>query len=186
MLKINPVALAVTAALFLPQTSQADSDLSAVERRLNQLEARLQKAERRADEAERRARLAEQRLAQTAPAAAIPATASDAHTPQTPPAIRQGSAQAPAVVAGPQPPVAPSPADQPQAVRPAEKTLAEGADYVEFMLHSSEFMPDGSPTFKTAADIDRLYDDLAQLFSWLQSRTHGMTLAEYAAAKAGT
>jgi len=66
----------------------------------------------------------------------------------------------------------------------AQKTLAGGADYVEFMLHSSEFMPDGSPTFKTAADIDRLYDDLEQLFIWLQSRTQGMTLAEYAAAKA--
>jgi len=66
----------------------------------------------------------------------------------------------------------------------AQKTLAGGADYVEFMLHSSEFMPDGSPTFKTAADIDRLYDDLEQLFIWLQSRTQGMTLAEYATAKA--
>ncbi|WP_414147863.1 deacetylase [Erwinia sp. BNK-24-b] len=66
----------------------------------------------------------------------------------------------------------------------AQKTLAGGADYVEFMLHSSEFMPDGSPTFKTAEDIDRLYDDLEQLFIWLQSRTQGMTLAEYATAKA--
>lgn len=71
-----------------------------------------------------------------------------------------------------------------QMIDVAQKTLAEGADYVEFMLHSSEFMPDGSPTFKTAADIDRLYGDLEQLFSWLHGRTQGMTLAEYAAAKA--
>jgi len=70
-----------------------------------------------------------------------------------------------------------------QMIDVAEKTLAEGADYVEFMLHSSEFMPDGSPTFKTQADIERLYKDLEQLFSWLQSRTQGMTLAEYAATK---
>lgn len=63
--------------------------------------------------------------------------------------------------------------------RVVEKTLAEGSDYVEFMLHSSEFMPGGSPTFKTEADIEKLYDDLEQLFAWLQSRTVGMTLAEY-------
>ena len=63
--------------------------------------------------------------------------------------------------------------------RVAEMSLAEGNDYVEFMLHSSEFMPDGSPTFKNEADIERLYQDLEALFSWLQTRTQGMTLAEY-------
>ncbi|MGB9096729.1 MAG: deacetylase, partial [Erwinia sp.] len=70
-----------------------------------------------------------------------------------------------------------------QMIGVAEKTLSTGSDYVEFMLHSSEFMPDGSPTFKNEADIDRLYDDLEQLFIWLDSRTTGMTLAEYAATK---
>ena len=63
--------------------------------------------------------------------------------------------------------------------RVAELSLAQANDYVEFMLHSSEFMPDGSPTFKTEADIERLYEDLEALFSWLQQRTQGMTLAEY-------
>lgn len=71
-----------------------------------------------------------------------------------------------------------------QMIGVAEKTLAAGSDYVEFMLHSSEFMPDGSPTFKNEADIDRLYDDLEQLFIWLHERTVGMTLTEYAASKA--
>lgn len=60
-----------------------------------------------------------------------------------------------------------------------DKTLAGGSDYVEFMLHSSEFMPGGSPTFKTAADIEALYDSLEQLFSALQPRVVGMTLADY-------
>ncbi|WP_437613305.1 polysaccharide deacetylase family protein [Erwinia sp. V71] len=60
-----------------------------------------------------------------------------------------------------------------------EKTLQQGADYVEFMLHSSEFMPGGSPTFRDKAEIDRLYDDLEQLFAWLGERTQGVTLAEY-------
>ncbi|MGQ8818724.1 polysaccharide deacetylase family protein [Serratia sp. NA_13] len=61
----------------------------------------------------------------------------------------------------------------------AERCLAQGHDYVEFMLHSSEFMPGGSPTFKTQQHIEVLYRDLEQLFAWLQQRTVGMTLAEY-------
>ncbi|MEN4912879.1 polysaccharide deacetylase family protein [Erwinia amylovora] len=66
-----------------------------------------------------------------------------------------------------------------QMIQVAEKTLSDGSDYVEFMLHSSEFMPGGSPTFKTEADIEVLYNDLEQLFDWLHIRTVGMTLAEY-------
>lgn len=61
----------------------------------------------------------------------------------------------------------------------AEQILAEGGNYVEFMLHSSEFMPDGSPVFKSEADIERLYKDLEALFTWLAPRCQGMTLAEY-------
>jgi hypothetical protein len=60
-----------------------------------------------------------------------------------------------------------------------ERTLAAGSDYVEFMLHSSEFMPGGSPTFKNQEEIEGLYRDLEALFSWLSERTRGMTLAEY-------
>lgn len=63
--------------------------------------------------------------------------------------------------------------------RVIEQTLAEGQDYVEFMLHSSEFMPDGSPTFKNEADIERLYRDLEGLFSWVSGRFQGQTLTEY-------
>ena len=73
----------------------------------------------------------------------------------------------------------PSGGNAAQMISVAEKTLAEGNDYVEFMLHSSEFMPGGSPTFKDEADIEQLYQDLEELFSWLAGRTKGMTLAEY-------
>lgn len=66
-----------------------------------------------------------------------------------------------------------------QMIAVAEKSLAQGNDYVEFMLHSSEFMPGGSPTFKDDAAIEGLYQDLEQLFAWLAQRTQGMTLAEY-------
>ncbi|MGL5344210.1 MAG: polysaccharide deacetylase family protein [Plesiomonas sp.] len=61
----------------------------------------------------------------------------------------------------------------------AKKYLAQGSDYVEFMLHSSEFMPGGSPTFKTKQDIEQLYRDLEDIFAWLAPRMQGVTLAEY-------
>lgn len=67
----------------------------------------------------------------------------------------------------------------------AADSLAQGCDYVEFMLHSSEFMPGGSPTFNEPESIERLYRDLEQLFSWLQTRTTGKTLAEYYRDKIG-
>jgi hypothetical protein len=51
--------------------------------------------------------------------------------------------------------------------------------YVEFMLHSSEFMPGGSPTFPTAASIERLYDDLDAVFSTAAQHFQGATLSEF-------
>ncbi|MDE9444667.1 polysaccharide deacetylase family protein [Xenorhabdus bovienii] len=60
-----------------------------------------------------------------------------------------------------------------------QQTLADGCDYVEFMLHSSEFMPSGSPTFKDEKQIEQLYQDLEELFNFLNSLVQGMTLSEY-------
>ncbi len=54
-----------------------------------------------------------------------------------------------------------------------------GRDYVEFMLHSSELMPGGSPMFPTAAAIDSLYDDIEVLFQAARGRFEGLTLSEY-------
>ena len=62
----------------------------------------------------------------------------------------------------------------------AERCLAEpGADYVEYMLHSSEFMPGGSPTFDSAIRIESLYLELEQFFAWIAQRCQGATLSEY-------
>jgi hypothetical protein len=56
----------------------------------------------------------------------------------------------------------------------------QGIDYVEFILHSSEFMPGGSPTFVTEADIERLYESLEELFQAATSASfQGATLIEY-------
>ncbi len=54
----------------------------------------------------------------------------------------------------------------------------EGAAHVEFMLHSSELMPGGSPSFPDASDIDRLYEHLEILFENLATWCRGMTLKE--------
>jgi hypothetical protein len=57
--------------------------------------------------------------------------------------------------------------------------LVEGRSYAEFMLHSSEFMPGGSPTFRTAEQIEALYSDLRRLFSVVSVSFSGVTLQEY-------
>ncbi len=60
-----------------------------------------------------------------------------------------------------------------------DTALQEERAYVEFMLHSSEFMPGGSPRFPTEMHIERLYDDLEALFEHARGRFEGLTLAEY-------
>jgi hypothetical protein len=56
--------------------------------------------------------------------------------------------------------------------------------YVEFMLHSSELMPGGSPTFPTEKSIEKLYLDLEELFAASQKHFRGATLAEYSQSSA--
>ena len=51
--------------------------------------------------------------------------------------------------------------------------------YIEFMLHSSELMPGGSPTFKTKQSIEKLYSDLEILFSEIVKIRKGISLTEY-------
>jgi hypothetical protein len=51
--------------------------------------------------------------------------------------------------------------------------------YAEFMLHSSEFMPGGSPHFKDDASIDKLYDDLEYIFDLTRGKFTGATLSEF-------
>jgi hypothetical protein len=57
--------------------------------------------------------------------------------------------------------------------------IESGRDYAEFMLHSSEFMPGGSPKFKSERSIERLYEELEELFSNAAKRFEGMTLQDY-------
>jgi hypothetical protein len=58
---------------------------------------------------------------------------------------------------------------------------SSGASYVEFMLHSSELMPGGSPTFASEDSIERLYEHLDALFERASRSFRGATLAEFRA-----
>lgn len=51
--------------------------------------------------------------------------------------------------------------------------------YVQFMLHSSELMPGGSPVFPTDASIQTLYEHLETLFEHATRFFDGATLARF-------
>lgn len=58
-------------------------------------------------------------------------------------------------------------------------TEDEKKDYIMFMLHSSELMPGGSPTFRTEESIEKLYEDLEILFEKISHLFEGITLRDY-------
>ncbi|MEQ1804457.1 MAG: deacetylase [Burkholderiaceae bacterium] len=58
--------------------------------------------------------------------------------------------------------------------------VADDSPYIEFMLHSSEFMAGVNPNFVDAPAIEALYADLEQLFETIAERFKGSTLAAYA------
>jgi hypothetical protein len=61
----------------------------------------------------------------------------------------------------------------------ARDARTEGVDHMEFMLHSSELMPGGSPAFKDSWEIERLYESLEILFEDLSAWCRGTTLKEF-------
>lgn len=61
----------------------------------------------------------------------------------------------------------------------ARRAGTEKPIHLEFMLHSSELMPGGSPGFRNAADIHRLYARMEVLFEELSGWCKGMTLSEF-------
>jgi hypothetical protein len=64
-------------------------------------------------------------------------------------------------------------------LRIVDRAAAEGRRYVDFMLHSSELMPGGSPAFPTEASIERLYEHLECLFEHATRVFDGATLARF-------
>lgn len=61
----------------------------------------------------------------------------------------------------------------------ARAARADNPAHMEFIVHSSELMPGGSPSFGSASDIDRLYEHLEILFGDLSTWCRGMTLNEF-------
>jgi hypothetical protein len=57
--------------------------------------------------------------------------------------------------------------------------VQEGRPCAEFMLHSSELMPGGSPLFRTEKSIELLYENLECLFAQVRPRFRGATLTEF-------
>ena len=64
-------------------------------------------------------------------------------------------------------------------LRMVEQIENSDRDYLMFMLHSSELMPKGSPTFQTDEQIEKLYRDLQILFERITQSYIGVTLEEY-------
>lgn len=75
-------------------------------------------------------------------------------------------------------------------LRPASSSISEMKwcirknpnhdDYVEFMIHSSELMPSGSPYFLNEESIRDLYDSMERVFSYARRKGYeGCTLEEY-------
>lgn len=54
-----------------------------------------------------------------------------------------------------------------------------GNPCVEFMLHSSELMPGGSPRFATSNSIEKLFSHLEELFDYASACCDGVTLCEF-------
>lgn len=48
----------------------------------------------------------------------------------------------------------------------------------EFMMHSSELMPGGSPYFVTEEDVERLYERLDEFFAFVRKSHEGKTLSD--------
>jgi hypothetical protein len=53
------------------------------------------------------------------------------------------------------------------------------SDYIMFMLHSSEFMPGGSPNFRTERSIDDLFTTIEAVFAKAVTKYEGITLRNY-------
>ena len=64
-------------------------------------------------------------------------------------------------------------------VRIVRQAARDKKPYVEFMLHSSELMPGGSPIFPTSEDVERLYHNLEVLFGVARETCVGTTLREF-------
>ena len=62
-----------------------------------------------------------------------------------------------------------------------EKTTRSGSDYIEFMIHSSELMPGGSPYCRNNEQIEVFYRRIESVFQYLSEKYERRTLSEFTA-----
>ncbi|MDR5708494.1 MAG: deacetylase [Armatimonadota bacterium] len=67
----------------------------------------------------------------------------------------------------------------PHMLRIVRQAVEAGRVHLEFMVHSSELMPGGSPLFPGDDNIERLYGDLESLFELAASTCTPATLSEF-------
>lgn len=60
-----------------------------------------------------------------------------------------------------------------------DESTRAGYDYLMFMIHSSELMPGGSPTFPDQDSVETLYNHLQIVFDHISENYVGCTLEEY-------
>ena len=60
-----------------------------------------------------------------------------------------------------------------------DNAIVSNKQYVEFVLHSSEFMPGGSPRFPSDKSIKKLYINIEKLFAKASGVFSGKTLTEF-------
>jgi len=68
-------------------------------------------------------------------------------------------------------------------IRCVRTAVSEHREFIEFVIHSSELMPGGSPRFLTNESIEALYVDLRVLFGEISKNFVGATLGEFQATK---
>jgi hypothetical protein len=61
----------------------------------------------------------------------------------------------------------------------SREIIENKSDHAEFILHSSELMPGGSPTFRDVKSIEKLYSDMGILFEKMNNLYSGMTLSKF-------
>ncbi len=64
-------------------------------------------------------------------------------------------------------------------LRFAAHVAASDAPYLMFVIHSSELMPGGSPTFRTIDSIETLYANLEELFETVSRDYEGCTIRNF-------
>lgn len=60
-----------------------------------------------------------------------------------------------------------------------QKNEIAESKYLMFMIHSSELMPGGNPTFRNEEEIEHLYKSLDVLFKRIANTYYGVTLEQY-------